>query len=149
MLALLVALSLNQTAPRVAVVDVSAPDAIYEDVSRELAAKVAAALNEAGFDAVRVDESQLPPGGCRIGPCLGEVAKAQKAKVVVILDATELDKHRSGVGVAGLWGVDGQPLATARFVVTGDKLKPAKALERFGAELKKRVRALSGARDAG
>ena len=149
MLALLVAVSLAQTPPRVVVLDVSAPDAIYEDVSRELATKVAESLTAAGFDATRLDESQLPPEGCRIGPCLGEVARAQKAKVVVIIDATELDKERSGVGVAALWARDGQPLATARFVAKGDKTKPAKALERFGAELMKRVRALQGGRDGG
>ena len=149
MLALLVAVSLGQAAPRVAVLDVSAPDAVYEDISRELATKVAASLTAAGFDAVRIDESQLPPEGCRIGPCLGVVARAQKAKVVVIVDATELDKSRTGVGVAALWGTDGQPLATTRFVATGDKTKPAKALEHFATKLLKRVRELQGVRDAG
>ncbi len=125
---------------KVAVVDVSAPDAIYEDVSRQLAAQVAEALMRAGAVAVRVDESELPPQGCRIGPCLGEVAKQQGAHVVVALDAEEVDAETSKVAVTALWGSNGEPLAGGRYVVRlGGKVP--KGLKRFVADAVKRAAA--------
>lgn len=123
---------------RVAVVDVSAPDAIYEDVSRQLASQVAEALTKVGLVAVRVDENELPPGGCRIGPCLGEVAKAQGAHVVVTVDAEEVDESTSRVAVTALWGTNGEPLAGGRYVVRGQKKAP-RALATFAADAAKQA----------
>lgn len=131
--ALFLSLVLAQAAPatlKVAVVDVSAPDAIYEDVSRRLAGELAEALTKAGTVAVRVDESELPPEGCRIGPCLGEVAKAQGAHVVVTVDCVEVDASTSKVSVTALWGANGEPLAGGRYVANGKKKAP-KGLTRF------------------
>ena len=111
--------------PQAAVIDVSAPDAVYEDVSRALAEQVSAALNGAGFEAVRVDENELPEDGCRAGPCLAKVAKDKHAQVLVTLDATELDKKRTQVNVAALFGLNGMPLAGGRYVSKeGDKKLP-------------------------
>lgn len=131
-------LSQAPTTLRVAVVDVSAPDAIYEDVSRQLASQVAEALTKAGLLAVRVDENELPPGGCRIGPCLGEVAKAQGAHVVVTVDAEEVDESTSRVAVTALWGTNGEPLAGGRYVVRGQKKAP-RALTTFAADAMKQA----------
>jgi hypothetical protein len=124
---------------KVAVVDVSAPDAIYEDVSRKLALDVAEALTKAGTVAVRVDENELPPDGCRIGPCLGEVAKSQGAHVLVTVDCVEVDASSTRVAVTALWGTNGEPLAGGRYVA-GNK-KAAKALARFAADVVKQATA--------
>jgi hypothetical protein len=127
--ALVVALLLAQ-APRASVVDVSAPDAIYEDVSRGYAMDVVKALEKAGFEARRVDESELPVDGCHSGPCLARVAKDQKADVVITLDATELDKKTNGVAVAAMWGLNGEPLTVTRFTMKTNA-KPPKELATF------------------
>jgi hypothetical protein len=136
----LLALVASQVPLKVAVVDVSAPDAIYEDVSRALATQAAEQLTRAGVMAVRIDEDELPPGGCRIGPCLGEVAKAQGADVVVTLDAEEVDASTSRVAVAALWGASGEPLAGGRYVARG-VAKPPKALKRFAVDVVKQATA--------
>lgn len=138
--ALLVALVLSQAPAtlKVAVVDVSAPDAIYEDVSRELASQVAEVLTKAGTVAVRVDENEA--AGCRIGPCLGQVAKGQGAHVVVTVDAEEVDASTSRVAVTALWGFNGEPLAGGRYVARGLKKAP-KDLTRFAAEVVKQATA--------
>jgi hypothetical protein len=129
-LALVAAALLSQSSPKAAVVDVSAPDAVYEDVSRALATQVSVALNGAGFEAVRVDENELPEEGCRAGPCLAKVAKEKKALVLVTLDATELDKKKTSVAVAALLGLNGMPLAGGRYVsVEGQKKLPKELLE--------------------
>ncbi len=146
MLLFLVVIALAQApapvpTPNVAVVDVSASDAVYEDVSRALADEVVEALRRAGAHASRVDEREVPDG-CRFGPCLGEVAKAQKAHVIVALDAVELDSKRTGVGITALWGYDGRPLAAQRYVAAGGKVKPAKAVTGFAAEVTKAATAL-------
>ncbi len=161
MLALAAALVLCQ-APKAAVVDVSTPDAVYEDVSRALAEQVAAALETAGFEAVRVDENELPEEGCRAGPCLAKVAHAKHALVLVTLDAAELDKKRTGVAVAALLGLNGLPLATARYVVKAGAKKTPKELldftqkvfaaaQKAQAEIEawKAAHAAGGTRDAG
>ncbi len=129
MLALAAALVLAQS-PKAAVIDVSQPDAVYEDVSRALATQVSVALDGAGFEAVRVDENELPEEGCRAGPCLAKVAKDKKALVLVTLDATELDKKRTSVAVAALLGLNGMPLAGGRYVaVEGQKKLPKELVE--------------------
>ncbi len=130
MLGLFAALVLSQ-APKAAVIDVSAPDAVYEDVSRALAEQVSAALNAAGFEAVRVDENELPEEGCREGPCLGKVARQKQALVLVTLDATELDKKRTQVAIAALLGLNGMPLAGGRYVAKEGQKKPPKELLDF------------------
>jgi hypothetical protein len=127
--ALVVALLFAQ-APKASVVDVSAPDAIYEDISRGYAMDVVKALEKAGFEARRVDESELPVDGCHSGPCLARVAKDQKADVVITLDATELDKKTNGVAVAAMWGLNGEPLTVTRFTIKTNG-KPPKELATF------------------
>lgn len=124
--------------PKVVVIDVSAPDAVYEDVSRALAEEVVAQLRAVGLDAERIDENQLPEQGCRIGPCLGQVAREHKARVVVIVDATELDKKRTSVSLAAMAGHNGMPIGAKRYVVkTGGK--PPKELPTFATDLAKKV----------
>jgi hypothetical protein len=120
-------------APRASVVDVSAPDAIYEDVSRGYAGDVVRALEKAGFDARRVDESELPQEGCHSGPCLAKVAKEQKADVVITLDATELEPKKNGVALAAMWGRNGEPLTVKRFTVKG--APPPKDLSAFATDV--------------
>lgn len=139
---------LSQTPVRVVVIDVSAPDAIYEDVSRALADQVVQAMVSAGLEAERVDERELPDEGCRIGPCLGVIGRAHKAHVVVIVDAAEVDKKRSGVSVAALYGRDGRPLAAKRYTVEGVGKAP-KALGVFVAEVSREATALVAPPDAG
>ncbi len=140
MLSLLVALSLSQLAPsRVVVIDVSAPDAVYEDVSRGFAEQMVAELRAVGLEAVRVDENELPEAGCRLGPCLGGVAKARQAKVVVILDAVELDKKgKTQVAVAAMAGRDGMPISAKRYVAVAQS-KPTAELKAFVKDLAKRL----------
>lgn len=113
---------------RVSVVDVSASDAVYEDVSRALAEDVVRALNKAGASAERVDERELPEDGCRAGPCLEVIAKAHKADVLVALDAVE-DGEKTKVGVLALDGRIGLPLTAVRYVVAapGGAPKPVTA----------------------
>lgn len=138
MSALLLALLLSADPPKVVVVDVSAPDAVYEDVSRALADEVVEGLREAGMDAERIGENELPEEGCRIGPCLGKVAKQYKAKVVVILDATEVDKKHTRVNVAAMAGHNGMPLCAKRYVVKAESKAP-KDLKAFIGDLTKKV----------
>lgn len=136
MVTLVLALLLAQAAPfRVTVIDVSESDAIYEDVSRALAEDVARALSAAGFEAARIDESELPEFPCPPGPCLARVARQQKAQVLVTLDAKELDKVKIGVGLTALLGRDGTPLAGARYTLQVNQKKVPKELTAFGAQL--------------
>lgn len=143
MLAALALVVLAQ-APRVAVVDVSAPDAVYEDVSRELAEEVVASLSKAGFDAIRVDETEIPGGKrCPIGPCLGQVAKMVGAHVVVALDAAEVKTVLRGgnattdvqVSLTALLGINGEPLCAKRYFQ--GKKDTAKLLGAFTRDLSK------------
>lgn len=139
----LVAALLFAQAPRASVIDVSAPDAIYEDISRGYATDVVSALEKAGFDARRVDESELPAEGCRSGPCLAKIAKEQKADVVITLDATELDPKKNGVALAAMWGLNGEPLTVKRYTIATKAKKQPKELAAFAtdtlAALRKRV----------
>ncbi len=131
---------------KVVVIDVSAPDAVYEDVSRGLAEQVVAALNGAGIQALRIDENELPEEGCRLGPCLGVVAKSRKALVVVIVDAVELDKKgKTGVSVAAMAGFNGMPLTAKRYTTTPDA-KPTPELKAFVADLTKKLTLPDGGR---
>jgi hypothetical protein len=132
--ALLLALTLA-LGPRAAVLDASAPDAVYEDVSRGLADEVVEALARAGLTARRVEEEELPEAGCRAGPCLEQVAKGQQADVLVVLDAREKGKGKAmsvAVGVLALDGRTGRPLAGQRYVAGP---KAAKALKTFAAKV--------------
>lgn len=139
MISLLAAVLLAQ-APgpvKVVVIDISQPDAIYEDISRGYAEEVTEALNQAGFSAYRIDERELPDEGCRAGPCLAKVAVKRESHVLVALDATEVDKEKNGVALTALRGKDGMPLASARFTLTEKTKRPLKPLEKFVADLKK------------
>jgi hypothetical protein len=126
----LVALLLCQ-APVAIVFDVSAPDAVYEDVSRGVADSVVSALGKAGFEAVRVDENELPRDGCRAGPCLGKVSKAHGAALVVTVDVEEDGKTKLKVGLAAMRGTDGMPLGAQRFGQPVEPKKPPKPLTKF------------------
>jgi hypothetical protein len=123
-------LALAQANLRAVVVDVSAPDAVYEDVSRGLAEQVSLELLKKGFLAKRVDESELPTQGCRIGPCLGEIARTQGADVLVLLDATEAGKDKIDVSLTAMRGRDGLPLSAGKWSTTTDG-KPNKQLAKF------------------
>ncbi len=146
MLSTLLLLALAQ-APRVAVVDVSLPDAIYEDESRALAEMVVAALGKAGFESIRVDETEIPGGKrCSIGPCLGEVARMVKANVVVALDAAEVNKHTDLI-LTALLGINGEPLCAKRLTVGAKDAD--KKLAAFTKDLVKAAAKKFPKRDAG
>lgn len=132
MLALLASLVVAQPSLKVAVLDASAPDAIYEDVSRSLAQRVSDELLKRGFLSRRVDEAEIPPRaeGCRLGPCLGIIAHSQAADVLVLVDATEDDKGRIEVTLSAMRGRDGMPLAAGKWPTTADG-KPTKPLKKF------------------
>ncbi len=150
MLSLLLTACLAQAAPRVAVVDVSAPDAIYGDVSRALADALVAQLEKAGVEALRIEDEELPEGGCRLGPCLGVLARAHQAQVVVMLDATEVDAQRSAVAVAAMASRNGQPVAVKKYQAVNGRSKPAPALVAFAEDVAARTRKLVPvARDGG
>ncbi len=131
---------LSQLPPsRVVVIDVSAPDAVYEDVSRAFAEQVVAELKAAGLESVRIDENELPEQGCRLGPCLGSVAKSRQARVVIILDAVELDKKgKTQVSVAAMAGHNGMPISAKRYVAQAET-KPHVDLKAFVKDLAKRL----------
>lgn len=130
MLSVALTLVLAQGTVRVAVLDVSAADAIYEDVSRALAEKVSDELLKKGFLSKRVDESEVPIDGCRIGPCLGVIAKSQSADVLVIVDAVEGTKGTVEVVLSAMRGRDGLPLAAGKWTTTAEG-KQNKQLSKF------------------
>ena len=136
----MVSLAVTQLPPsRVVVVDVSAADAVYEDVSRALAEQVVSELTAVALEAMRIDENELPEEGCRLGPCLGVVAKARRARVVVIVDAVELDKKgKTQVSVAAMAGHNGMPISAKRYVVKGPG-KIAPELKAFVKDLANRL----------
>ena len=141
MLASLLLLALTQSpVTKVAVVDVSAPDEIYEDVSRGLADAVVIALRASGLEAVRVDERDLPASGCRLGPCLGVAARALHAQVVVMVDATEAGDETSAVKLAALWSSNGAPVAVSKYQVKSEQKKVPKPLMKFAIEVAKAKR---------
>ncbi|MFT3706093.1 MAG: hypothetical protein QM817_00365 [Archangium sp.] len=139
MLSLVTALLLSQAAPsfQVAIIDISADDAIYEDVSRRYAQSLVEALSKEGITAVRVDESELPPEGCKLGPCLGVAARAKGALAVVTLDAEELSESKSKVVVTMMRATNGEPLAGGRYELKAGAKKPPKGLVSFLAAAKK------------
>ncbi len=132
MLAAVAALVLA-SGPRIIVLDVSVPDAIYEDVSRGIADSLVSELKQRGLDAVRVDEREMSVENCRGGPCLGVVAKEQKAHVVITLDATELETSKAsyGVSVTAMAGRNGMPLAGGRYELKDGRRKKPKGLDEF------------------
>jgi hypothetical protein len=115
--------------PTAVVLDVSAEDAVYEDESRALATEAVEVLNANGFEARRVDESELPPQGCRAGPCLERVAKG--STVLVTLDVAELGRGKLGVAITALAGRTGMPLAGGRYHVDPKTKRPPKELTTF------------------
>ncbi len=125
---------------KVAVVDVSQPDAIFEDVSRGIADEVVEALKATGLQAVRIDERDLPEAGCRLGPCLGEAAKAQQAQVVVMVDCAEKSPTVSTVRLAALWATNGAPVAVSRYDVEAEHKKVPKPLRTFAVDVAKAKR---------
>ncbi|MBK7861111.1 MAG: hypothetical protein IPJ65_21375 [Archangiaceae bacterium] len=130
---MLASLALLVCSQSVVVLDVSAEDAVYEDESRALALEVVDVLNAKGLVARRVDESELPPQGCRAGPCLEKVAHGSDA--LVTLDVAEISKGRLGVAITALAGRTGMPLAGGRYHVGEKTKRPAKELEAFAKKL--------------
>ena len=146
MLTLLATLLIAQ--PKVAVIDVSAPDEVYEDESRALAEDVVMVLNKGGFIAERVDERELPLAGCRIGPCLGKVSVQRGAQVVVALDAKELPDKRVGVSMTAMRATDGLPLTAIRYAVKPGSKSPPE-LAQFAKDLLKHALKALAVPDAG
>lgn len=133
----LTALLSQSPAPLVAVIDISSEDAIYEDISRRYAESLVEALLKEGVSAVRVDESDLPPEGCRLGPCLGVAAREKGALAIVTLDAEELSAQKSKVVVTVMRATNGEPLAGGRYELKVGMKKPPKGLTAFLGQVKK------------
>ena len=136
MLLSLLTLVLTQ-APVVGVIDATPGDGAYEDESRALAEQAAAALTRQGFVARRMDESELPEG-CKVGPCLASVAKANALDVLVLVAASDV-KDKLKVAVFALWGPTGEPLAAARYDSPHEPKKEPKALTTFAKDVLKQV----------
>lgn len=146
MLSFVVASLLAQSAPpQVAVIDISPEDAIYEDVSRRYAQSLVEALGKEGVTAVRIDESELPPEGCRLGPCLGVAAREKGALAVVTLDAEALSETRSRVVVTVMRATNGEPLAGGRYELKAGAKKPPQGLVTFLAQVKKAMAKVAAA----
>ena len=146
MLALTFLTLLSQAPPpslMLAVIDISSEDAIYEDVSRRYAQSLVEALTKEGLSAVRIDESELPPEGCRLGPCLGVAARAKGALAVVTLDAEELSETKSKVVVTVMRATNGEPLAGGRYELKVGVKKIPKGLTTFLAQVKKAMAKLA------
>lgn len=137
MLAFALAISLSQAPPMVAVIDISSEDAIYEDISRRYAQSLTDALTKEGVSAVRVDESDLPPEGCRLGPCLGVAARDKGALAIVTLDAEEMSKTKTRVVVTVMRATNGEPLAGGRYELQPGMKKIPRGLTSFLAAAKK------------
>lgn len=138
---LTLALTVMSQAPvQVAVIDISAEDAIYEDVSRRYTQSLVEALTNGGLTAVRIDEAELPPQGCRLGPCLGVAARAKGALTVVTLDAEELSETKSKVVVTMMRATNGEPLAGGRYELKAGAKKAPKGLTAFLAQAKKAMK---------
>mgnify|MGYP000857408309 CR=1 FL=1 len=124
--------------PVVGVIDASRSDGAYEDESRALAEQAAHVLLASGFDAKRLDESELPEG-CKVGPCLAGVAKAHGLDVLVLLAASDV-KDKLLVAVFALWGPNGEPLTAARYESPHTPGKTPKALTTFAKDLAKALK---------
>lgn len=142
---LVVSLLAQPVPPQVAVIDISPEDAIYEDVSRRYTESLVEALTREGVTAVRVDESELPPEGCRLGPCLGVAARGKGALAVVTLDAEELSETRSKVVVTVMRATNGEPLAGGRYELKAGAKKAPKGLISFLAQVKKAMAKVAAA----
>ncbi len=140
MLPLALAVLLTQSPPFVVVIDISPEDAIYEDVSRRYTQALVDALTKEGVPAVRIDESELPPEGCRLGPCLGKVARNRSALAVVTLDAEEMTETKSKVTVTMMRATNGEPLAGGRYELSEGTSKPPKGLTLFLNQAKKALK---------
>lgn len=136
MLSLVAAVVFAQ-APQVAIIDISADDAIFEDVSRQYAQSLAEALSKEGVSAVRVDEAELPPQGCKLGPCLGVAAREKGALAVVTLDAEEVKEGHGKVVVTMMRATNGEPLAGGRYELKKGAKKAPKGLSQFLSAVKK------------
>lgn len=128
----------------VAVIDISSEDAIYEDESRRYAQSLTEALTKEGVSAVRIDEADLPPEGCRLGPCLGVAARDKGALAIVTLDAEELSKSKIKVVVTVMRATNGEPLAGGRYELKPGMKKVPGGLTRFLAAAKKAMAKVVG-----
>lgn len=113
----------------VVVIDISQEDEVYEDESRALAEEVVDTFLAQKVTARRIDESELPPKGCRSGPCLEKIAKGSTALVAV--DVVEEGKGRWGVAITGLASRNGMPLGGARYHVVPKGKRPNPELQKF------------------
>lgn len=128
MLALLAASLLGQATPTIALVDISAPDAVYEDVSQAVVRELAELLAKGPVHVSLV--TQDAARGCRFGPCLGALAKQQQAAIVITVEVAEGEHPSLAVAALALRAADGTPLSGRRWK-TGGKKKPGKAREAF------------------
>ncbi len=135
-----------QIPPLVVVIDISADDAIYEDVSRQYAQALAESLTHVGVAAVRIDEAELPADGCRLGPCLGVLGRGKGALAVVTLDAEQVSETKSKVVVTVMRSTNGEPLAGGRYELINGTKKPPKGLTAFLTQAKKAMEKLKVAK---
>lgn len=146
MLALALTSLLAQSPPLVAVIDISPEDAIYEDVSRRYAQALAEALSQEGVPAVRIDESELPPEGCRLGPCLGVAAREKGALAVVTLDAEAVTDTHSKVVVTVMRATNGEPLAGGRYELKAGARRVPRGLTKFLGQVKRALARVTAAK---
>jgi hypothetical protein len=93
---------------------------------------------------VRIDESELPPEGCKLGPCLGVAARAKGALTVVTLDAEELSEAKSKVVVTLMRATNGEPLAGGRYELKAGSKKAPRGLTQFLIAVKKAMSKVNG-----
>lgn len=140
---LLVMAALAQS-PRVVVYDVSAPDAVYEDIARDAAKVVAGALASRGMTALRAEVESMREPRCRVGPCLAKVAARHEATVLVTLDVAEAPNEMLSIACAALRATNGALLSARRWIVRA----PTEKHQRLD-ELAKELAAALAPPDAG
>ncbi len=128
MFALLAAAVLSQATPTIALVDISAADAVYEDVSQPIVRELAGLLAKGPVNVTLVTQDSA--WGCRFGPCLGALAQQHHAAIVITVDIAEAEHPVLTVAALALKGADGAPLSGRRWK-TGGKKKPGKARDDF------------------
>lgn len=128
MVSLLTAVLLAQATPTLALVDISAADAVYEDVSQAAVRELAELLAKGPVNVTLV--TQDAARGCRFGPCLGALAKQHKAAIIITVDVAEAEHPAISVAALALRGADGVPISGRRWR-SGGKKKPGKARDDF------------------
>jgi hypothetical protein len=130
----LVFFSITAQTQRVVVYDVSAPDAVYEDVARDAAKTLVSRLAKQRLVAVRAETEAMPEPRCRVGPCLAKVALEATAEALITFDVAEAPNERLSIACAALRASNGALLTARRWVVKRPTDAP-KAIDRFAADL--------------